>query len=152
MRAKSQGRVTLKDDSPQSVTRVDPRYCTDPEGHDLAVLRQARDLLTQIAAEPRFAKVLGKPVLRTASDFAGTVVNYCHPAGTCKMGPPTDPGAVVGADGQVHGVSGLYVADASVMPTITRGNINLPTAAIAARIVAKMLGLTPSDLTARSVS
>jgi choline dehydrogenase len=68
------------------------------------------------------------------------------------MGPPTDPGAVVGADGQVHGVSGLYVADASVMPTITRGNINLPTAAIAARIVAKMLGLTPSDLTARSVS
>jgi choline dehydrogenase len=151
MRAKSQGRVTLKDASPHSVTSVDPRYCTDPEGYDLAVLRQAMDLLAQIAAEPGFAKVLGKPVLRTAADFAGTVVNYCHPAGTCKMGPASDPEAVVDADGQVHGVDGLYVADASVMPTITRGNINLPTAAIAARVAAKMLGLTPSDLTARSV-
>ncbi len=150
MRAKSQGRVTLKDTSPDAVTQVDPRYCTDPEGHDLAVLQQAKDLLAQIAAEPGFAKVLGRPVLRTNSDFAGTVVNYCHPAGTCKMGPSTDPEAVVGADGQVHGVSGIYVADASVMPAITRGNINLPTAAIAARIVAKMLGLTPSDLAARS--
>ncbi|MCB8881375.1 GMC family oxidoreductase [Acidisoma cellulosilytica] len=150
MRAKSQGRVTLKDASPHSVVAVDPRYGTDPEGHDLAVLRQAKALLTEISEEAEFAKVLGKPVPRDFSDFAGSIVNYCHPAGTCKMGPPTDPDAVVGADGQVHGVSGLYVADASVMPSITRGNINLPTAAIAARIVAKMLTITPSDLATRS--
>ena len=146
MRAKSQGRVTLKDTSPHSVTLVDPRYGTDAEGHDVTVLQQAKDLLVQVAADHSFAKVLGRPVPRTSADFAASIVNYCHPAGTCKMGPVADPEAVVGADGQVHGVSGLYVADASVMPTITRGNINLPTAAIAARIVSKMLGMMPDQL------
>jgi choline dehydrogenase len=148
MRAKSQGRVTLRDASPLSVPLVDPRYCTDPDGHDHSVLSQAKDLLTAISAEPGFAKVLGKAQPRPVVDLATEVVNYCHPAGTCKMGPARDPQAVVGSNGAVHGVSGLYVADASVMPTITRGNINLPTAAMAARIAATMLGMTPDVLAA----
>ncbi|HET8765453.1 MAG TPA: GMC oxidoreductase, partial [Rhodanobacter sp.] len=50
-----------------------------------------------------------------------------HPVGTCRMGPAGDPAAVVGADLRVHGVDGLRVADASIMPTITGGNTNAPT-------------------------
>jgi choline dehydrogenase len=61
------------------------------------------------------------------------------------MGPATDPAAVVGPTGAVHGVEGLYVADASIMPSITRGNINLPTAMIGARVASGILKLTPAD-------
>ena len=149
MRAKSQGRVTLRDASPLSTPLIDPRYGTDPEGHDLAVLQQAKDLMTTIASESGFAAVLGNAVARPTPHLADDVVNYCHPAGTCRMGPVTDAQAVVAADGQVHGVTGIYVADASVMPAISRGNINLPTAAIGARIAARLLGITPLDLSSR---
>jgi choline dehydrogenase len=64
------------------------------------------------------------------------------------MGPATDPGAVVDGHGSVHGVPGLYVADASIMPSITRGNPNLPTAMVGARIAADLLQLTPSEAVA----
>ena len=62
------------------------------------------------------------------------------------MGPRSDVTAVVDATGAVHGIEGLYVADASIMPSITRGNINLPTAMIGARIAAGILKLTPADI------
>ncbi len=60
------------------------------------------------------------------------------------MGPSTDPDAVVDATGAVHGLAGLYVCDASIMPDITRGNINLPTAMIGARVAAGLLELDPA--------
>ena len=56
-----------------------------------------------------------------------------HPVGTCKMGPAADPRAVVDAQLRVHGVGGLRVIDASVMPTITSGNTNAPTIMVAER-------------------
>ena len=49
-----------------------------------------------------------------------------HPVGTCRMGPADHPAAVVGPDLRVHGVDGLRVADASIMPNITTGNTNAP--------------------------
>ncbi|XP_065208034.1 glucose dehydrogenase [FAD, quinone]-like [Planococcus citri] len=54
-----------------------------------------------------------------------------HFAGTCKMGPEGDPGAVVSATLKVYGVDGLRVVDASIMPQITSGNTNIPTIMIA---------------------
>lgn len=54
-----------------------------------------------------------------------------HPVGTCKMGPRSDTMAVVDAELRVHGVRGLRVIDASIMPFITSGNTNAPTTMIA---------------------
>jgi len=68
---------------------------------------------------------------RSIRERAGS---YHHPVGTCAMGPNPSDGAVVDAHGAVHGISGLSVADASVMPTIPAANTNLSTIVIAERI------------------
>lgn len=95
-----------------------------------------------MTTQPTLAAVLGQPVPRAHSPLED-IVNYCHPAGSCKMGPETDQAAVVDSTGAVRGVTGLYVADASIMPEITRGNINLPTAMIGANIAVQLLGQPP---------
>ena len=73
--------------------------------------------------------------LAAAAGNIGTTI--FHPVGTCKMGH--DPMAVVDAQLRVHGIQGLRVADASVMPTITSGNTNSPTLMIAERAAQMML-------------
>ncbi len=62
------------------------------------------------------------------------VSHLVHPVGTCKMGPADDPGAVVDQQGRVHGLTGLRVVDASIMPNIPRGNTNVPTIMIGERV------------------
>jgi choline dehydrogenase len=149
MRAVSEGRVTLSPDLDVIRPLIDHRYGTDPSGYDRQVLREASDLLLQMAARPELAGVLGeRMVVDGQADPLDHIVNYCHPAGSCKMGPISDPLSVVDAQGQVHGVRGLYVADASIMPAIPRGNINLPTAMIGARVAAFMLNQSPAALAA----
>jgi choline dehydrogenase len=148
MRAKSQGRVTLADNAPGTAPVIDHRYGSDPDGYDRTVLQESLDLLRAMTADHTLAAILGRRA-NQVEDPLRQIVNYCHPAGTCKMGPANDPAAVVGASGEVHGVTGLFVADASVMPAITRGNINLPTAMIGARIAAGLLGLTPAQAVQR---
>jgi choline dehydrogenase len=145
MKGRSQGRLTLRDAQPDSLPLIDPRYLSDPEGHDETVLREARELMTRMTRVPELAQMLGQ---EAAADkpMAENVVNYCHPAGTSRLGAADDREAVVGPDGTVHGVDQLYVADSSLMPTITRGNINLPTAAIAARIASLVLDIDPAVL------
>ncbi len=66
--------------------------------------------------------------------------NYWHPVGTCRMGPASEPTAVVGHDGQVHGVEGCYVADCSIMPTIPRATTAMPAVVIGERIARFLLG------------
>ena len=67
--------------------------------------------------------------LARAAGEVGTTI--FHPVGTAKMGPSSDPGAVVDAELRVHGIDALRVIDASIMPTITSGNTNSPTLMIA---------------------
>jgi choline dehydrogenase len=73
---------------------------------------------------------------RLAGDIGTTIF---HPVGTCRMGPASDPNAVVDTRLRVHGVPGLRIADASVMPTITSGNTNSPTLMIAERAAAWLI-------------
>ncbi len=69
-------------------------------------------------------------LVHAAGDIGTTIF---HPVGTAKMGLASDPFAVVDARLRVHGLDGLRVIDASVMPTITSGNTNTPTIMIAAK-------------------
>ena len=63
--------------------------------------------------------------------------HYFHPAATCSIGADPAKGAVVDAHGRVHGLDGLMVADASIMPYVTSANTNIPTAAIGHRLARK---------------
>jgi choline dehydrogenase len=142
MRARSAGRVTLHPTDAGGLV-IDHRYVSDADGHDRAVLAEALGLLRTMTADRKLASILGQPFGPGADPLRG-VVSYCHPAGSCKLGPASDPTAVVDAAGAVYGIGNLYVADASIMPSITRGNPNLPTAMIGARVAAGLLGLSPA--------
>ena len=146
MRAQSEGKVTLSADLNVQRPSIDHRYGTDPAGHDRQVLTEALELLHDITRQPALEHVLGDFVPSNGGAPLDNIVNYCHPAGSCKMGPSSDSQAVVDHRGQVHGLENLFIADASIMPTITRGNINLPTAMIGARVAAGLLGIQPSEV------
>ena len=74
-----------------------------------------------------------------AEHIAHNVAGTFHPVGTCRMGRADDRDAVTDAAGRVHGVAGLRVIDASIMPTIPRGNTNIPTIMVAEKLAAEML-------------
>jgi 5-(hydroxymethyl)furfural/furfural oxidase len=75
-----------------------------------------------------------------AEHIRDNVAGMFHPVGTCRMGRAYDPGAVVDAAGRVRGISGLRVVDASIMPTVPRGNTNIPTIMVAEKISAAIVG------------
>jgi 5-(hydroxymethyl)furfural/furfural oxidase len=81
---------------------------------------------------------------RALADFVRrSVFGVWHPAGTCRMGDPTDPHAVVDPGGRVIGSENLYVADASVMPRLPTANTNIPTIMIAEKISDALLARGP---------
>ncbi len=151
MRAVSEGHVLIRSSDPDAGPAIDHRYGTDTSGHDRAVLAESLELLRAMTTEPGLSAVLGAPA-NTDQDPLTDIASYCHPAGTCAMGPASDTAAVVDATGAVHGIEGLYVADASIMPAIVRGNINLPTAMIGARIAAGLLGVEPAEIARRATT
>lgn len=98
-------------------------------------------------ADVVFGRLTGRRInlADLASDHAAladyvrdNVAGTFHVSGTCRMGRTDDPHAVVDNNGRVHGVGGLRVVDASIMPTITRGNTNIPTIMLAEKIAAAM--------------
>ena len=110
----------------------DPRDRSDMR----AGIRLTREILAQKAFDPyRDAEIF--PGADIAADDAldawvRQAVETCyHPVGTCKMGSASDPMAVVDDRLQVHGLEGLRVIDASIMPSIVSGNTNAPTIMIA---------------------
>lgn len=143
MSPQSRGRLTLRDRDPQSNPVIDTGYFTDPGDHDLTVLLDGIALTREIARQRPFADLIGQELdetagMLTAEDLRRNSLHYFHPVGTCKMGPASDPDAVVDPVGRIHGLAGLHVVDASIMPTVPRANTNLPTLMVAERIAAML--------------
>jgi len=140
LRPRSAGSVRLASNRPEDKPVIDPNFFADP--YDMKTLiagfREAR----RIFAQPALAPLTGaeiEPGAQHRSDAEidaalRKIVNTAyHPTGTCKMGPDSDPMAVVDGRLRVRGVSGLRVVDASVMPEIISGNTSAPTMMIAER-------------------
>jgi choline dehydrogenase len=147
----SRGSVRLTGSSPDDQLVIDHNYLSDSGGSDRARLAEGVKRVREVAEVPELRSLLGRET-RPGPEVAGrqgidrfldrAAVHYYHPAGSCKMGPASDPDAVVDSEGRVRGVDGLYVADASLMPAVISGNTNMPTAVIGERIARSLLGLT----------
>ena len=83
-------------------------------------------------------KALASDPDRLAQHIRDNVSGVFHPAGTCRMGGADDRAAVTDSEGRVHGVAGLRVVDASIMPNVIAGNTNIPTIMLAEKIAAAM--------------
>ncbi len=132
VRPESRGTIMAQSPDPLTYPAIRPNYLSAPS--DLRVLIAGVNHTRRIFSQPAMApysveETVPGPDISTDDDFAqfartnGT--NVFHPVGTCKMG--TDPMAVVDPRLRVHGVAGLRVIDASVMPGVTTGNTNAPT-------------------------
>jgi choline dehydrogenase len=137
---KSRGRLRLRSADPAERAEVDHGYLAEAE--DVAALAHGVRWALQVVRQPAIAAYLGTP-LQSPPDIGddaldrwirSTHAHIWHPAGTCRLGPDPAQGAVVDPRGQVHGVRGLRVADASVLPNLPRATPALPIAVIGERI------------------
>lgn len=142
---KSRGTVRLTSAEPDAPLEIDPNYFDHPD--DMATMITAVRLSREIAGQPALAPWNGGehfPGVDVASDDAitryveSTVSTWFHPVGTCRMG--SGPEAVVDPELRVHGVAGLRVADASIMPEVVGVNTNAACMLIGWRAGSLMLG------------
>lgn len=142
----SAGEVRLASADPQAHPRINYRYLSEP--FDCRRLREGVRLCRELVEGRAFNGLIGARLQPTPEDFANdaaldawllhAVNTGHHSSGTCKMGPPTDPHAVVDQTGRVYGVDGLRVVDASIMPDCVRANTNA-TVMMMAEYVAAMI-------------
>lgn len=134
----SRGSVRIRSRLGGEPPAISPNYLSTEEDRTIAAdsIRQVRNIVAQPALA-RYQPVEWKPGIQFQSDadlakLAGDIANTIfHPVGTTKMGRDDDPMAVVDSRLRVKGISGLRIADAGVMPSITSGNTNAPTLMIA---------------------
>ncbi len=140
-RPESRGEIRLRSADPIMAPAIDPRYLSDEGGRDLATLVEGVRINRAIAAAGPLAEVIAhelSPSAECVSDEAiarhvrGHLASLYHPSSTCRMG--RDPAAVVDPDSfAVHGLDGLFVADASVFPTMISANLNATVILVAER-------------------
>ncbi|MFZ6751140.1 GMC family oxidoreductase [Undibacterium sp. Ren11W] len=146
LRPTSRGHVRIAGKDPMAAPKITPNYLSTAE--DCKVAADSLRLTRQIVAAPALKKYAPqelKPgaqfqseeeLMQAAAEIGTTIF---HPVGTCKMGRSDDSGAVVDSQLRVLGISGLRVADASIMPSITSGNTNSPTLMIAEKAALAIL-------------
>ena len=141
-KALSSGEIRLASASPTDQPVLDYRYLTHP--FDRERMRGAIRLCAEIAASPEYEPALvsrlspSDEVLETDESLdhwlLANVTTQHHSSGTCKMGPASDPMAVVDQNCAVHGLDSLMVVDASIMPDVVRSNTNATTIMIAEKM------------------
>jgi choline dehydrogenase len=131
MRPESKGHIHIVSADPHRPPAINFNFLSSPPDAELTVraIRIARAVMTAPAMAPLQVSEVAPGAERTTDDeildwVKNAAETTYHPVGTCKMG--SDAMAVVDAQLRVHGIEGLRVADASVMPTLTSGNTNAP--------------------------
>ncbi|MEM9350143.1 MAG: GMC oxidoreductase, partial [Pseudomonadota bacterium] len=154
MRSPSRGSVTLTSSDPQAAPRILFNYMSHDQ--DWEEFRRAIRLTREVFAQPAFAPLTLheiQPGEDARSDEALDAFirehaeSAYHPCGTCKMGAADDVTSVVDPECRVIGVDGLRVADSSIFPRITNGNLNAPSIMVGEKVADHILGkrLSPSN-------
>jgi choline dehydrogenase len=150
MRSPSRGAVTLRSANPADDPVIRFNYMS--EAQDWEDFRKCIRLTREIFAQDAFAPYVRHEIQPGAAvqsddeldDFIREHAESAyHPCGTCKMGRASDPMAVVDPEGRVIGVEGLRVADSSLFPRITNGNLNAPSIMVGEKIADAVLGRSP---------
>ncbi len=148
LRPQSRGTIKLRSADPKDPTMFNANSLSAPA--DLETLVRGVELAIKITEQPSLAKIITRRALpkpgvekdpEALRDYVRSVAKTVfHPSGTAKMGSAEDRMAVVGEDLRVHGLTGLRVADASIMPTLVSGNTNAPSIMIGERCARFMTG------------
>jgi choline dehydrogenase len=150
MRSKSRGWVRLRSPDPEAKPEIRFNYMSHPDDWEemRACVRLTREIFAQAPFDPYRGEEL-QPGAHVTDDAAidafirDKVETAYHPSCSCRMGAADDPMAVVDPQARVIGVEGLRVADASIMPSITTGNLNAPTIMLAEKAADHILGRAP---------
>ncbi|GIF15728.1 GMC family oxidoreductase [Actinoplanes teichomyceticus] len=145
MKPHSRGRVFLRSADPAVPIGIEPGFLSDPEGRDLRVARWGLTRAVELAgsvALKSLATVRPGPLPHELpdADLRAQAGSYWHPVSTCAAGRDGDEAAVVDGTGRVRGLSNLRVIDASILPTITASNTQLPTLVVAEMLAARIRG------------
>jgi choline dehydrogenase len=143
--ARSQGRLRLTSRDPDAPLEIDHAYFSDPA--DLAALADGVELVNRLVTTGPLAEIV-QPLPENSLTWStrdelerkvrAQVGTTFHPSSSCRMGPASDPMAVVDAHGRVHGIDNLLVVDASIFPSGPRGNLHFPVVAAAEKIAAEI--------------
>ncbi|MER9880434.1 MULTISPECIES: choline dehydrogenase [unclassified Mesorhizobium] len=150
MRSKSRGSVTLRSPDPKSKPVIRFNYMSHPDDWTefRHCIRLTREIFGQAAFDPYRGKELS-PGSHVQSDeeldafIRDHAESAYHPCGTCKMGRADDAMSVVDPECRVIGVEGLRVADSSIFPRVTNGNLNAPSIMTGEKAADHILGRTP---------